>query len=146
MYKNVGSKIVAMATVDTIIGMIASVVLGIWVGFILIGGFWGFIVFLLVTALGCFLAWVINLVLAGFGELVSSANALNATVQQMQQGNADTQSQKAHSYAKSPPMSTAPIFKDSAENTPSTSSLCEKCAKPFSKKLSDCPHCGFVRK
>ena len=79
MYNNSGQKIISMATILTVISVVVSIVIGIglWVGIAeLADGVVGFFVGLIVAAIGCVIAWVLNLLLAGFGELVSDTHEL----------------------------------------------------------------------
>ena len=78
MYKNTGLKILAMANTVAIILIIISVILGIGIGFVVgqFSGALGFAVFLVISAVGCTIAWVYNLLLTGFGELISSTSEL----------------------------------------------------------------------
>lgn len=61
MFENISEKIKTFAVVTTVIGMIASVILGL--GSIGEGG-------IIIGVLGCVGSWVSSFVLYGFGELI----------------------------------------------------------------------------
>ena len=75
MYNDTGKKILTMANVLTVISIILSLIIGIGAG-VLVGGGIGFGIAIIIIAVGCVLAWVSNLVLAGFGELVSNTHEI----------------------------------------------------------------------
>ena len=70
MFDNIGSKIKSLAQVVTIIGVIASVVLGII--FIANAGFVGLIVMLI----GILLSWVSSFITYGFGQLIENSDEM----------------------------------------------------------------------
>jgi hypothetical protein len=85
---NSGPKIIAMANTLTIILVILSILSGIATGVAIgnTGDGIGFTVGLITTAIGCVLAWVSHLLLAGFGELVQNTHEiLNIAKGQMAQ-------------------------------------------------------------
>ena len=63
MFDNIGSKVKTMATVICVLGMIASVILGI---ITIIGG--QFLIGLLTTVIGAFISWLSCLALYAIGE------------------------------------------------------------------------------
>jgi len=79
MYKNTGPKIVALANIiaGITIALFAISGIAIWV---LLGSMenvgLGFFAFLIIAAVGGFLAWVSNLLLAGFGELITNTHTI----------------------------------------------------------------------
>ena len=72
MYTNTGEKIQTMAKVIAVISIIAALIAGavIWVEFNL--PLLGFII----AVVGGFMAWVSQLLLAGFGELISNSHKI----------------------------------------------------------------------
>jgi len=75
MYSDVGKKILTMASAFMIISILGFAIIGIylWIG---IGGMSGFMFFLLILCIGIAIAWMLNLLLAGFGELISNTHEL----------------------------------------------------------------------
>ena len=76
MYQNSGEKIKGLAKVIAAVSVIVSVILGIftwitiaWAGSGLLGLFTG----LFYVGLGCVLAWILYVLLSGFGDLVSNS-------------------------------------------------------------------------
>ena len=75
MYQDTGSKIISMAKVFAILTMIVSIILGVLV-ILALNNEIGIIAGIAVAAVGCLLAWVENLLLAGFGELILNSNKI----------------------------------------------------------------------
>ena len=67
MFNNIGNKIKGLAVLFTIIGIIASCILGFLTLFIVMNFLWT----ILIIVVGCLLSWVGSFLLYGFGELVS---------------------------------------------------------------------------
>ena len=78
MFDNIGSKIKIVAIVCTIVGIVASVIAGI---VLMAGDVVG--LGLLVAVGGSFLSWVGSFLLYGFGELITSVNALSSTTMEI---------------------------------------------------------------
>ena len=62
---DVGGKIKGLATFNTVVGMLASIALGLFVMFSV-----SFLIGLIIIIVGMLLSWVGQLVLYGFGELI----------------------------------------------------------------------------
>ena len=71
MYNNIGHKIKTLATVIAVIGMIASLLLGV----ILISKE-EFVLGIIVAAIGCLLSWLSSFTLFGYGCLIENTDAL----------------------------------------------------------------------
>jgi len=79
MYKNTGSKIIALANIIAVIGMILAVFIGIISAVIIgseYGGGFGFLALLSISGIGCGMAWLSSLLLAGLGELISNTSEM----------------------------------------------------------------------
>ena len=79
MYKNTGAKITTIANIVAAIGMVLAVIMGIVAWIVIAGeysGGFGFLAFLLISAVGCGMAWLSSLLLAGFGELISNTSEM----------------------------------------------------------------------
>ena len=100
MYKNTGKKILAMAKTLVIISIIIAVILGVIVGVFLgsaVSDVAGFFAALFIIAIGCTVAWVSNLLLAGFGELVSNTLEILGVLKGIgKMGEFDTEQSKPH--------------------------------------------------
>ena len=74
MFKNIGSKIMILAKVNFIIGVIASSAVGIMIAirFAELSDWYGVLLCLLIVGVGSLLAWIGSFVLYGFGKLVQS--------------------------------------------------------------------------
>jgi len=79
MYKNTGSKIVSAANIiagiSVFISLLVGIPIGIFVELFSRPGI-GFLVGVVVIAIGSLLAWVLNMVLAGIGELVLNTSRI----------------------------------------------------------------------
>ncbi|MCL2628575.1 MAG: PDZ domain-containing protein [Oscillospiraceae bacterium] len=72
MYKNAGKKILYLAQILTIIMAVAAFIIGL----VMAAASNNFLVFLGIAIGGSFFAWLSNLVLAGFGELIENTHEL----------------------------------------------------------------------
>ena len=71
MYINTGEKIRTLAKVIAVLNIIAAIIVGA-----LIGSEFGSGIGFIIVVLGVLIAWVSQLVLAGFGELVSNSQQI----------------------------------------------------------------------
>lgn len=124
MYDNIGRKLKDLAQIFTALGIIASIIFGI---FMFVGSqiFLG----LLVIALGSLLSWISSLFLYGFGELIEKnceiARNTDIIVKSLESKNAIEQVQVA----------------ENQQDTTSTHKwLCNNCKKLRTK--SPCEYCG----
>ena len=90
MFENIGGKIKGLAKVICWIGIIISVIFGVF--------FWlidpyvldiergvQFFIGLIIIAIGSLLSWVGSFVLYGFGELVDNSSAIRSDLSQMKE-------------------------------------------------------------
>ena len=75
MFENVGGKIKTLAKVTTWIGIIASIIVGFGVMFTQKSG-GGFLMGLLIMAVGSFASWLASLSSYAFGQLVENSDIL----------------------------------------------------------------------
>ena len=75
MYKNVGERIAKLAEILTVIIVVSTILIGICL-FIIIGKWIGLLCGLTYVLIGAIAAWVSNLILAGFGDLIVSNRAI----------------------------------------------------------------------
>lgn len=71
MYRNIGKKIKEVAKLQALVGILASIMIGILYAItsILISG-------ILIIVIGSILSWVSSFVLYGFGELVDNSQKI----------------------------------------------------------------------
>ena len=140
MYQNTGVKILAMAKVLAVLMMIISIVSGIATG-LFTGGSEGFFIGLTVIAIGCLFAWLSNLVLAGFGELVANTHEM---LNIMKSGSAGY-NQMQHAPYYYPPSANAASY--AAPMQPPTASYAPPKPRPSVKSNTTynkgwvCKHC-----
>ncbi len=96
MFNNIGGKIKGLATVVTVLGMVASVIvfIAIWI----IMGLVGFFVGALIGAIGFLVSWLGSFLLYGFGQLIESAENIEAKLNNM--GNSPSANTPQAKYCK----------------------------------------------
>ena len=110
MYKNTGSKIIAMAngltTALFVISIIFGVMIGQLIGTVMYSSGAGFFAGFIFSGIGVVLAWISNLLLAGFGELMSNTHELLLIVRKASSEsfiNVDNGNMGTHEHGKSVP-------------------------------------------
>ena len=130
MFNNVGRKLKDIASVITYIGIALSVILGI----LMIKSI-GFLLALLIIAVGSFISWISSIGIYAFGELVD-----NSTIIASHYKNADDS--RVYSTATSAP--TADTSNTAASKTAASKVGIPLSSNPQQTTVKTCPHCGEV--
>lgn len=130
MYNNSGRKIKLMADTMAVIQIVVSLLLAIGI-FVLLyrqSGGVAFFIALIVFAIGAVIAWVSNLLLGGFGDLIEETNRIRTV---------------AEAYAKKNKVA-IPERKNEDEGTPAIFREPSPDSKLLNKEY--CPFCGEALK
>lgn len=125
MFNNVGRKLKDIASVITYIGIALSVILGI----LMIKSI-GFLLALLIIAVGSFISWISSIGIYAFGELVD-----NSTIIASHYKSADDS--RVYSTATSAPTA-------DTSNTAASKVGIPLSSNPQQTTVKTCPHCGEV--
>ena len=138
MFDNIGEKIKGLAVVLCILGMIASVILGLT---ILSASFW---LALLTIAAGCVGSWIGSFCLYGFGELIEETSAnrqINAEILKCLKGEGDAETSKiADAFKRASSVGSYTI--PGAKAASADSWRCKKCNSINHRTQQYCANCG----
>ena len=126
MFNNVGRKLKDVASIFTFIGIAFSVILGI----LMIKPF-GFLLAVLVIAVGCFASWISSIGMYAFGELVENSAIIAS------------QYKSANVSGVHGTTTTAPTTKTTS-NTAAPKVAITTSSTPRQGTIKTCPHCGEV--
>ena|GEM_PF-3604072 len=140
MYENTGKKILSLARVLTILMMVLVILTGIIMGVSTRNGALGLGVAILVIGIGCLFAWLSNLLLAGFGELVSNSYELLQFVKNGGAGFAQKPPPPNHSSRTPVPPQQQPINSANPGEW-----VCAGCNAINQNKNSNCWDCGALK-
>lgn len=127
MFDNIGEKIKSLAVVTTWIGIISSIIGGL---FMLINGSVGGIFVMIFGSLG---AWIGSFVLYGFGQLITNTDIIAAASQGTQP------SPSAQPIPAVPHTPVAPVM-------PTDPWVCAQCGFTNHPRVGTCQSCGVTKK
>ena len=86
MFENIGERIKKAAELLVLIGMITSAVLGIpcFVDGLILYSIKTMLLGLLIAVVGCCMAWILGLLMLGFGRLIENSDTIVNLMQQNQ--------------------------------------------------------------
>ena len=144
MYENTGKKILSLARVLTVLMMVVVIItgIGIGVGISAIHPPIGLISAVLVIVIGCLSAWLSNLLLAGFGELVSNSFELLQIAKHGGVSFGHVPSPKAPGQSN---RATVPPQQHQSDGVNPGEWVCVRCNAINQNKISKCWDCGTFR-
>ena len=165
LFSNIGEKIKSFVMAFFVIQVVLYGISGLvmLIGFAKTNGFLAFLMFIATLAVGFLVAYISSLFLYGFGELVSNSQKLvdNSYTPQQPNGafnNSVNNSQNPFNNSYTPqqpngtfnnsvnnyvPSNNSPIFKDTVQNQPVTSSAPVTKTEPAANEWK-CPQCGLI--
>ena len=141
LFSNIGEKIKSFVIAFFVIQVVLYGISGLamFIGFVKTNGFLAFLMFIATLAVGFLVAYISSLFLYGFGELVSNSQNLFNNSYSHQQPNG-TFNNSVNNYV---PSNNSPIFKDTVQNQPVTSSAPVTKTEPAANEWK-CPQCGLI--
>ena len=152
MFSNIGGKIKVLAVVMCILGMVASLAIGVIViiggGFLRFSGSYGSagtaatIVGILIIIFGCLFSWIGSFVLYGYGELIAKMmetadNTRNMLFAMQQKGGGSPSG-----FAPVPPFPEPPVQPQPEMNIAAGPVTCPSCGAVNSPDVNFCVNCG----
>jgi hypothetical protein len=138
MYENAGEKLMSVASTVTGIGMFLSVILGI-ACFFLDGA--GFLLGIIVIAVGCMGCWLSNLVIATFAQIAIDVHKLaeGTTAQK------ETQQKVSQQKVTQQPAAAVPQATATVETQAQAGWVCASCGQKNSWHVYSCQSCGVTK-
>ena len=150
MFNNIGNKIKGFATFLTIIGIIASIIVGIILiisgASLYYGGGTLILAGILAMVVGSLISWISSFVLYGFGQLIDSTERIEYMVYDISQSYKNIASNHssvsdAHQFHSSNPTPTPAPTPTPQKESP-VKWRCPKCDTPYTQSVRWCNVCG----
>lgn len=147
MFDNIGGKIKGYAKIIFAIFVIAGII-GAIATWILVGGFGGFMLFLVVGAFSIIAAYLSVMFIYAFGDLVENSEYIRKNTEEIYNINYETYSKIYDATTKE---DTAPINLGTiqstvkTDNTPLGGWVCKKCDTRNNEGVKYCKSCGADR-